>query len=207
MNAPAKQFQLKPLKAKKCKVCPNTFTPQRPLQMVCGTPCAIVYGNKLKARKEADTAKKERQALRERKEAIKGRKEWEKDAARWFNKWVRLRDAHLPCISCGRTELTYLESWDCGHFRTVGSAKHMQFIEDNAHKQCSTDNRGSEKYIQKRERISKAYEESLRLRIGNERVDAVKNDNTPRHYTIEDFKAIKAKYKTLCKELENATIS
>ncbi len=195
------------LKPKTCKQCGDKFIPQRPLQMVCGAPCAIAYGNKLKARKAADTAKQERQALRERKEKLKGRKEWEKDAARWFNKWVRLRDAHLPCISCGRTELTYLEAWDCGHFRTVGSAKHMQFIEDNAHKQCSTDNRGSEKYIQKRERIAKAYEENLRLRIGDERVDAVKNDNTTRHYTIEDFKAIKSKYKTLCQLLEKESQS
>jgi hypothetical protein len=190
------------IKPKTCKQCGNKFIPQRPLQMVCGAPCAIAYGNKLKARKAADEAKKAKREHKAKLETLKGRKEWEKDAARWFNKWVRLRDAHLPCISCGRTELTYLETWDCGHFRTVGSAKHMQFIEDNAHKQCSTDNRGSEKYIQKRERVSKAYEENLRLRIGNERVDAVKNDNTQRHYTIEDFKAIKSKYKTLCQLLE-----
>jgi hypothetical protein len=190
------------IKPKKCKQCRELFTPLRPLQMVCGAPCAIAYGNKQKARKAALEAKKERAEIRERKEKLKGRKDWEKDAARWFNKWVRLRDAHLPCISCGRTELNYLEAWDCGHFRTVGSAKHMQFIEDNAHKQCSTDNRGSEKYIQKRERVAKAYEENLRLRIGNDRVDAVKNDNTQRHYTIEDFKDIKSKYKTLCQQLE-----
>jgi hypothetical protein len=191
------------IKPKPCRECKQKFIPVRAIQPVCNDfKCMVAYANKSAEKAALAREKKAKREHKEKLEKLKGRKEWEKDAARWFNKWVRLRDAHLPCISCGRTELTYLETWDCGHFRTVGSAKHMQFIEDNAHKQCSTDNRGSEKYIQKRERVAKAYEENLRLRIGNERVDAVKNDNTQRHYTIEDFKALKGHYKQLCHQLE-----
>lgn len=190
------------IKPKTCRICKQKFIPVRPLQPACSFECQVVYATKVAEKAAIAREKKAKREHKEKLEKLKGRKEWEKDAARWFNKWVRLRDAHLPCISCGRTELNYLETWDCGHFRTVGSAKHMQFVEDNAHKQCSTDNRGSEKYIQKRERVAKAYEANLRLRIGDERVDAVKNDNTPRHYTIEDFKALKSKYKSLCQLLE-----
>lgn len=190
------------IKQKKCKQCKQLFAPVKLLQSVCGFKCAGLYAIAQREKKEANLKRIERKKTKEALEAIKPTKELLKDASRWFNKYIKLRDAHLPCISCGRYEIG-TDTWDCGHFRTVGSAKHMRFIEDNAHKQCSSCNRGSEKYIQKRELVAMAYEDNLRLRIGDERVDIIKRDNTQRHYTPDEARALKAKYKSLCYELEN----
>jgi hypothetical protein len=39
-------------------------------------------------------------------------------------------------------------------------------------------------------------------RLGAGVVDALEADQTPKHYTIEDLKAIKAKYRQMANELE-----
>jgi hypothetical protein len=170
-------------------------------QTLCSNvDCAIGWGEKSATKRIALESKIDRKVTRERKEAIKTRSDWVKDIQRVFNRYIVLRDDAYPCISCA-TYVLKTGFWSCGHFRTVGSSPHMRFVEDAAHKQCSSCNSGSEMYIKKRERVATAYESNLRLRIGDERVDAVKNDNTPRHYTIDQLKELKKHYAKLCKEL------
>jgi hypothetical protein len=191
------------LKTKTCAICKTKFAPFLSTTKVCSIECAIVHGKKKTEKQEKERAKIERAQVRKAKEAIKPRAKWLKEAQKLFNEYIKLRDANLPCISCGRYVLD-TGGWDCGHFKTVGSSPHLRFVEDNAHKQCSSCNRGSEHYIKKRERVASAYEKNLRARIGDERVDAVKNDNEARHYTIDDIKQIKETYKQKVKDLENA---
>lgn len=59
-----------------------------------------------------------------------------KEAQQAFNEYVRFRDHDSDCVSCDK-EATYgPNEWDCGHYRTVGSANHMRFNLHNAFKQC-----------------------------------------------------------------------
>ena len=50
-----------------------------------------------------------------------------------FNKFIRLRDAHLPCISCQRF---HEGRYDAGHYLSIGAHPEHRFNEDNCHKQC-----------------------------------------------------------------------
>lgn len=51
-----------------------------------------------------------------------------------FNTFIRLRDRHEPCISCGtRNSVKY----DAGHYWAAGNYTYLRFNELNVHKQCS----------------------------------------------------------------------
>jgi len=50
-----------------------------------------------------------------------------------FNRYIRLRDKDLPCISCGQ----FKDNYDAGHFWSVGANSYLRYNEDNVHKQCS----------------------------------------------------------------------
>ena len=78
--------------------------------------------------------KQERKELREAKQRIKTRAEWLKEAQSEVNRYVRLRDKDLPCISCGRF---HNGQYHAGHYRTVGSAPELRFELSNIHKQCA----------------------------------------------------------------------
>jgi hypothetical protein len=180
------------IKPKKCKQCSKSFTPLRHLQMVCGAPCAIAYGNKLKERKAADEAKKAKRETKEKLAKIKTRQEHLKDAQRNFNLFIRIRDADLPCISCQRF---HTGQYHAGHYRTVGSSPQHRFNEQNVHKQCSACNNYLSGNIVN-------YRLNLIRKIGIDAVDAIENDNEPKHYSVDEIKAINAKYKQLTKELK-----
>jgi hypothetical protein len=182
------------IKPKKCKQCAELFTPLRPLQMVCGAPCAIAYGNKQKARKAADEAKKSKRETKEKLAKIKTRQEHLREAQRFFNQYIRIRDQALPCISCQRF---HTGQYHCGHYRSVGSSPHLRFNEHNTAKQCSAcNNHLSGNIINFRINLIK--------KIGIEAVEAIESDNEAKHYSIEEIQAIKVKYKRMTKELKDA---
>jgi hypothetical protein len=179
------------IKPKKCKQCSESFIPQRPLQMVCGAPCAIAYGNKLKARKAADEAKKARRETKEKLAKIKTRAEHLREAQRFFNLFIRTRDANYPCISCNRW---HTGQYHAGHYRSVGSAPHLRFNELNCHRQCSVcNNHLSGNQLE--------YRRGLIAKLGIKAVEQLEADQEPKHYTIEEIQAIKVKYKVLTKQL------
>ena len=108
----------KQLKQRKCRGCAKEFMPTKPLQVVCSWECAKDVAENKRDRKE----KKE---LREAIKGLKSRNDYKAEAQQEFNKFIRLRDAALPCVSCGRTEdqieNTYGGKWDCGHYLSRGS--------------------------------------------------------------------------------------
>lgn len=175
---------------KKCKVCKDSFIQLNHMQVVCCPMCALEL---VKAKK----AKAERKETKERKEALKTRSDYMKDAQIAFNAFIRARDKDKPCISCG-TPLK-LEAigggYDCGHYRSVGSAPHMRFNDDNAHGQCKKCNR----YLSGN---AIEYRKGLIERIGQERVDIVERDQTVRKYAIEGLKQIVKDYKALTKAIQ-----
>lgn len=190
----ARTGTLKPaLRERKCSNCGDKFKQARMGQQVCSSPCASSFARRLREQQE-------RKQTRERKQALKTASDWKKEVQVVFNAFIRARDAAEPCICCGRTsEKQYLTgtNWDCGHYRSTGSAPHLRFNEDNAHRQLTICNRhGAGRAVD--------YRIGLIARIGQARVEALEADNAPRHYTIDDLKALKAEYTAKLKKLKEA---
>lgn len=175
------------MKLKKCKICKKQFEPLRFAQNVCGIPCAIEHANALKAKKE----KKEH---REAKAKAKSRSEYLKECQAVFNRYIRLRDDKLPCISCGTTANV---QYAAGHYRTVGAAPELRFNELNVHKQCNSycNNHLSGNLLE--------YRRKLVAKIGIEKVEWLEGKHEPLKLTIEQIQAIKKEYQSKIKELEN----
>lgn len=184
------------MKQKKCKGCGDPFTPSRPLQTACSPLCAL---NIAKAKRECAQkveAKQQRKADRERKEKLKTARDWTKEAQIAFNAYIRARDAGQPCICCGQPLRSgdVGGAYDCGHFRSVGSAPHLRFDERNAHAQRKVCNRwGAGRAVD--------YRLGLIARIGIEAVEALEADQSVKKYTIDELKAIKKKYTALARQL------
>jgi len=175
---------VKQIKSKKCKVCKQAFEPRATTQVVCSWQCSLVHTSKEKE-------KRERKDYREKKEALKTRSEWLKEAQVVFNRYIRERDKDLPCVSC----VQHRNSYDAGHYRSVGAAPQLRFNEDNVHKQCVHCN-------QHKSGNAIDYRINLVKRIGIERVEKLESDNEPAKYTIEDAKEIKKLYNEKLKQLK-----
>lgn len=175
-------------KQKSCKMCKAKFTPSQPLQMVCGHRCALDYSRgKMKA-----TKKKE---IKEAKEKLKTKSEYLKDLQMVFNKFIRLRDKDLPCISCGTTANI---KYDAGHYIAVSESPALRFNENNVHKQCSN-------YCNKNKHGNyHAYRFWLIEKIGIEEVEVLESSrHIPLKLSIEDIKEQIIIYKNKVKDLEN----
>lgn len=185
-----------PKKPRACRVCKTVFQPSRPLQTVCGPACAIEQAKFKRAKAERIAAAEDRKTVKIKLEKLKTARGWTKEAQIAFNAYIRERDKDKPCICCGQPleSGTVGGSFDCGHYRSVGSAPHLRFDERNAHGQRKQCNRWA---------AGRAvdYRIGLIARIGQGSVDALESDQTPRKYTIEELKAIKATYIAKLKEL------
>jgi hypothetical protein len=190
MNAPSR------IKPKKCRVCGNEYLPYMTTQVCCMSyECQVTYATAHALKSQEKRVKAERKETREKKQALKPRSQWMKETQSEVNRYVRLRDKDLPCISCGRF---HDGQYHAGHYRTVGSAPELRFEVSNIHKQCAPcNNHLSGNLIN--------YRKGLVQKIGIDAVEWIEGKHEPKHYTIDDLKAIKAKYKTLCRELEQLT--
>ena len=188
----------KPLKPKRCKHCREIFTPTKPLQSCCSVPCAIAYSQHSRANAERIAQIADRKTIKKKLEKLKTARDWTKEAQIAFNAFIRKRDKDKPCICCGRhLELSGVGGgFDCGHYRSVGSAPHLRFDERNAHGQRKQCNRyGAGRAVD--------YRIGLIARIGIDSVEALERDQTPRKYTIDELKAIKAHFVAKIKEMDD----
>ncbi len=167
----------------------------------CGAECAAVHGVKVAAAQKAKAQRQERATDKAKRDAMKTYPELVRDTQKAFNEFVRLRDAEQPCICCGRatTKVSGLHAhgWDCGHYRSTGSAPHLRFNEDNAHRQlvfCNRDRAGN----------SVEYRIGLIARIGLERVEALESDNRVRKWSADSLRAMKAEYQRRVREMKKA---
>lgn len=188
---------LKPTKPKKCKVCPESFFPVRPMQKVCGPSCALEIVKQAAAKKVKQAQAAERKADKEKREQQKTLPTLKKEAQREFNRFIRLRDADKPCICCGaplRVD-SVGGAYDCGHYRSVGSAPGLRFSEANAHGQRKVCNRwGAGRAVD--------YRIGLIERIGLAAVEALEAENSIRKYTREELIEIRDTYRKRANELE-----
>lgn len=183
-------------KPKRCKApgCGKHFRPTMTTQKVCSVVCALAIAKDSKVQKVAAKAitLRRREEVKARRESIKRRADYVREAQVVFNQWVRLRDADLPCISCGRH---HEGQYHAGHYRTVGANPELRFEPLNVHKQCAPCNNHKSGDIVN-------YRINLVHRVGAEAVAFLEGPHAARHYTNEDLQALKAKYKAMIKELK-----
>jgi hypothetical protein len=165
---------------------------------VCGPRCALDYTKRQASRAERVARATQRKTIREARVRLMTRRDWMKKAQVAFNRYIRLRDQRKPCICCGQPlSLGGLTGggYDAGHYRSVGSAPHLRFVEDNCHAQRKVCNQfGAGRAVD--------YRLGLIARIGLARVEALEADQAPRKYSIEDLKGIEQRYKALAREIE-----
>lgn len=184
-------------KPKKCRACKAAFTPLRPMQVACSPACALALAEKQRSAAERAKKSADRKITREAKARLKTRSDWLKEAQVAFNAYVRARDAGKPCICCGRPLGVEAVggAYDCGHYRSVGSAPHLRFHEDNAHGQLKQCNRwGAGRAVD--------YRIGLIRRIGIAAVDRLEADQQPRKWTVEELKQIRDTYREKLKEVK-----
>ena len=191
-----------PKKLRKCRVCRNDFQPVRCLQQTCSFDCEVklglIHAERSKAKREKAERIAEIASTKILREKLKTKRDWTKEAQIAFNAFIRERDKGRTCICCDK----HLQAervgggFDCGHYRSVGSAPHLRFDERNAHGQDKQCNRwGSGRAVD--------YRVGLIKRIGLEAVESLEADQTPKKYTIAELKDIKAYYVAKLKEMKN----
>lgn len=183
----------------KCRICRQPFEKRNMAHRVCGIRCAVELAKLDRDKQNKRKAQAERKELKVRKDALKTRSDWLKDAQTAFNAYIRERDKDKPCICCGVAQTKVnghrAHGWDCGHYRSTGSAPHLRFDERNAHRQLVFCNRyGAGRAVD--------YRIGLIARIGLQAVEALEADQTPRKFMIAELKAIKAEYKAKLKALQ-----
>ena len=183
-------------KPKTCKnpACRASFVPQRLGQAVCNYTCglAIKDVNQEKARKSL--AQVERREIKVRKEKLKSRADHAQEAQAVINRYVRLRDAHLGCISCDKPA-SWGGQWHCSHFRSVGAAAHLRFNLWNMNKSCSQCNAHLSGNIM-------VYRPRLVEKIGSEKVEWLECNQELVRHEIDYLKRVKAIFTKKCRRLE-----
>lgn len=175
----------------KCKFCKQPATQRFGLNYFCSTDCAY---NQIRANiiKKANIDVKERRKRdRERLKQLKTRSEWLRDAQAVFNRFIRLRDAGNPCISCGRNSGAKMNA---GHYLSVGAHPELRFNEFNTNLQCEHCN--SYKSGNQAE-----YRPKLIAKIGLAEVERLEGPQEPLKLTIEEIQELIKVYKQKCKEL------
>ena len=184
----------------RCPQCRAKLEPGQRIHPACIDDFAKAQEAKAKRKEDKQArmaAKVDRAETRRRREAIKTLPELHREAQSAFNAFIRARDTGKPCICCG-LPLSASDvggKFDCGHYRSVGSAPQLRYHEDNAHGQRKQCNRwGAGRAVD--------YRLGLIERIGLERVEALESFNAPHKWTREELMAIRDTYRAKQKEMK-----
>lgn len=185
---------MKQARRRKCKQCREWFQPRSTFARACSPECAIAEARDQRERHE-------RKWRRERKEKIKSRSELAREAQAAFNSYIRERDKHEPCISCGateqQTEYLKISGWVASHYRSVGACPELRFDEMNVHKACVRCNSHLSGNIVE-------YRLGLIQRAGQNVVDYLEGHHEPKNYTHDDLREIRDTYRRKARELKKA---
>lgn len=187
------------IQPKTCCMCPREFWPRNSFHVVCGQRCATKLANAAGAARKA-AEKVERAQDRAKREKLKRIPELIAVAQKEFNAYIRVRDSGQTCICCGEPlgAGDVGGAYDCGHYRSTGSASHLRFDERNAHAQRKYCNRyGAGRAVD--------YRVGLIARIGLAAVEALEADNTPHKWERDELRQIAATYRAKLKELQRST--
>lgn len=169
----------------KCKICKQPFEKKNQYHIVCSQPCVLEFIKQESERKWQRKKKLWKGELETHSSVLKATQDI-------FNKYIRLRDKDLPCISCGTTKDV---EYAAGHFWAT-TYQYLRLNEDNVHKQCN-----AHCNMNLRGNLLE-YRPNLIKKIGLERVEKLDND---RHLefkkSIQELKEIQEYYKLKIKEL------
>lgn len=178
---------------KKCNLCKeeldkSQFTSMR--AKYC-RKCLIIH--KLEKRNEMTLRSLNRSKVKKQKTVgIIRLNDLKKEAQKQFNKFIRLRDKDLPCISCGKTEA---KAWHAGHYWAMGMNSALRYSEENCHKQDDSCN------VWKHGNLLN-YRVGLVKKIGEERVKWLdENHNSVKKWTREELEEVIETYKQKIKEM------
>ena len=188
------------MKSRRCgqcrKKCPLENILTSNLRAFCSMECLIAF---TKSEKGKTAIKKtiERHNRQDRARVLdkqKTRSQWLSEAQSAFNRYVRWRDRHEPCISCGKyVRNKYGGNWDASHYRSRGSAPHLRFHLWNAHKSCVKCNRWLSGNIAE-------YRIALVQKIGLNKVLILESLQTTVNHDIVYLKRIKSIFTRLLKQ-------
>ena len=122
------------VKPKKCKFCKNTYTPTKPLSVVCSATCAFGLARQNGLKKMEKETKAKRKELKEKNKTLS---DYKRELQTEINKIVRAIDYGQDCISSGRM---FKENDQAGHFYSIGAHPCLRFNLWNIHSQSVSDN-------------------------------------------------------------------
>lgn len=183
----------------KCKHCKAQATIKIQMANFCSIECGYQHARKLQEQARQRKELKAKREHRQRKESIKSRSEWLREAQAEFNRFIRLRDAELPCISCGKPN-DGSHQRHASHYKSRGAFPELAFNEFNCHASCAQCNNFLSGNLV-------PYRAALIKKIGLDRVEWLEGPHEPLKLTIEQIKAIKQEYRNKCKALTHPTTS
>lgn len=146
--------------------------------------------SKVKVKKDKEQRKVKRDAL----ERLKTNSDYKKELQVIFNKFIRLRDKGLNCISCNKPA----KKENAGHYRSAGGNPELRFEPLNVHLQCEYCNTYLHGNL-----ID--YRINLIKKIGLEKVEWLEGYHEPKNYTIDQIKGLKVLYKLKIKNLKDSS--
>jgi hypothetical protein len=171
----------------RCKNCREKFEPIRFNHKFClKDECIKAFVEEVKVNQWKTTKKR-------MKNDLKTTQDWLKETQTIFNKYVRLRDSGLNCISCDKPINGVKHA---SHYLSSGGHSAVRFHEDNVWVSCYKCNvMLSGNQIEYRKRLIK--------KIGVERVEWLEeNGSEVKKWTIDELKELINIYKKKCAELK-----
>lgn len=170
-------------KTKTCKQCHQPFVPRRPLQSVCGLECAI---NQSRDKRLKLAQKQRRRQLKADRERLATPRELGSKAQQAFNAYIRMRDCHKPCVSCGQSP--YQGQRHASHFRSRAAASQLRYHPSNVHASCAQCNSFKSGNIV-------PYRAELVRRIGADKVEWLECNQEKRTFTTTEYRRIAQVYR------------
>lgn len=179
----------------KCPICKQPATQKFGLKLFCGYEHAAQWAksslDKRKMKEKADARKIDRQKLK----SLKTRPEWLKELQTIFNKFIRLRDKDLPCVSCGHPDDGSRQR-HASHYKSVGGNPALRFDPNNCFASCSICNNYLSGNLV-------PYRVELIKRIGLAEVERLEGPQESLKLTIPEIQELIKVYKAKCKELQS----
>lgn len=163
----------------RCKNCKDKFEPIRFNHKYClKDECIRAFVTEVKEKSWKETKAR-------LKDGLKTNQDWLKEAQIIFNKYIRLRDSGLLCISCN----TLPKKKNAGHYFSSGGHSNVRFDEDNVHLQCEHCNTYLSGNLLN-------YQIGIEKRIGADRLIGLQGRaHIEKRWTVDELKEIIKKYK------------
>jgi hypothetical protein len=170
----------------RCKNCKEKFEPIRFNHKFClKNECIKAFVEEVKTNQWKTTKKR-------MKEDLKTLQDWLKEAQTIFNKYIRLRDMGLVCISCQQPP----KKKNAGHYYSSGGHSNVRFDEDNVHLQCEACNTFLSGNLLN-------YQIGIQKRIGAQKLlELQERAHFTKKWTIDELKEIIKTYKTKVRSLQ-----